>query len=112
MTKNAATSAKAIEWFDAHSRRITAVFSAMSAVGMVVVGYLAAQPQPAELPKEQLDAISKAIERSERAIVLAQLNQSQLESRKQDFIPCVLRTMDRLLDETGVKPTCPLVMPN
>ena len=101
-----------VEWFDAHSRRITALFSAASAIGMVVVGYLAAMPQPAELPKEQLDAISQAIAKSDRAIFLAELNQQQLDSRKQDFIPCVLRTMDRLLDETGVRPTCPLVMPD
>lgn len=101
-----------IEWFDAHSRRITALFSCASAVGMVIVGFLAAAPRPAELPKTQLDAISAAISKSDRAYALALANQTQLDSRKKDFIPCVLRTVDRLLDETGVRPTCPLVMPN
>lgn len=79
---------------------------------MVIVGFLAAQPRPAELPQRQLDAISTAISKSDRAYAMALNNQTQLESRKKDFIPCMLRTVDRLLDETGVSPTCPLVMPN
>ena len=83
----------------------------IAAIGGVASTFVSSQPTKAELPEEQLREIKEASQKANRALALSIENREKLDDRGNNFVPCAIRTLDRLLDATGVVPSCPLVMP-
>ncbi|MDZ7588226.1 MAG: hypothetical protein U5J78_03365 [Parasphingorhabdus sp.] len=100
-----------IALIEAHAKLLTAIgvfLAALFSGGSLLVS---AQPVEAHLSEKQAEMLAHAVRDSRIAIAQAERANRRLDDRGQNFIPCVLRTMDKLVDATGVRAACPLDMP-
>ncbi len=100
---------KTLELIDSKSRLITAIaalFAGFAAAAGAVISAMPAEAQLSPAQSEKLTAIDKKVD---YIVVLAQENKDRLDARS-SFMNCTTRTIDQLVDKTGVKTRCMLEM--